>query len=802
MQQHEFENWRQMNMKARALIILLCVPLLVAFFGCSTNEEKAVKYVAKGDKLVQEGDSTRALLQYKNALQLNPKSSAAMLAMGKAYLSRKEYPQAYRYLSAALELDPNLDEGRVELAALLCAGQPERALEEISKVRNPEPFRTKIGIAEASAYLVLKQQQKAIDILRKIKDADSNSEIQKLLAISLQEVGDFKAMEEAVLKDRSLEPKATFTYLFLARFAAEHDDRARAVKELNSMVEADGDKTVMLLRARVFEELKMLDEAETAYEKLPEETEMQKAKAGFYFRQGKNDKAQALLESILTKEPGDVETTLALIRLFETKGESDAALERIEKTLGNNIENAGKEKLVLTKASILADKGDRDAAIKICDEVLKQNQGSADAHLLFGRLMLDGGKFEEAEIHLQQAVSGRPDDVGARVYLARSQYLNKKESMAADTLNAGIRANPSNNELRAEYLRMLMAKGDVDQAIKVLDEGVELQPENLGFLEARGRLLASKSVFPKAEQDFSQLVKLAPDSAGGYIEMGKLMLAQSKPDKAVDWLKRALSAKNGWEMAIPVVVVVSEKKGDYKDGLALVESAMAKRDPTAQAFFYIGQIQAEHRDLAEAEKAFKRAIQLAPEWSDPHRAMAIIYASQTKIDPAIAEMEKMYSISASPGNAISLAMLYEQKGRADDARHLLDDVLQKSGGSPSVMNDLAFLYAEYRSDPKDLEKAAGLVGQALAKQPDNPSFLDTAAWVSFKRHDLESAWYRIKSALELRPDAGSLNFHAAMIANGRGDKQEASRYLENALKENLDSASRKAAQDLKKQLEG
>ena len=147
-------------------------------------------------------------------------------------------------------------------------------------------------------------------------------------------------------------------------------------------------------------------------------------------------------------------------------------------------------------------------------------------------------------------------------------------------------------------------------------------------------------------------------------------------------------------------------------------------------------------------------------------------------------------------------MLYEQKGRVDDASRLLDELMHKSAGSPSVMNDLAYLYAEYRTDPKDLEKAADLTAQVIAKEPDNPAYMDTAAWVSFKKGDIDAAWYRIQTALSLRSDAGQLNLHAAMIAKTKGMKQEANQYLEKALKENLDSGSRKTALDLKKQLEG
>ncbi len=792
-----------MDKRTRILIVLLCVPLLLYLPGCSSKEEKAARFVTRGDRLIESGDPVRAILQYKNALQLDPKNPAAHLALGKAFLAQKNYPQAYRTLLAALELDPNLDEARLEVATLLAGSQPENALEQISKIGKPEPFETRIAVVTASAYMGLKKYDQAIEELRKVKDADENAEVQRLLAISFKAVGDFKAMEEAAQKASHIEPKASFSYLFLASFAAEHGDKKRAVKELDAMVNAnDGENSFVLLRAKAFEELKMLEEAEDAYEKLPDDSQMLKVKAGFYHRHGKIEKAQNVLELILAKEPADVEATLGLVSIFQSKGDSTDSLGRIEAALKLDAKPDGREKLLLTKASILADKNEKSAAVEICDEVLKQNQGNSEAHLLLGRLLLDGGKYEDAEIHLQQAASARAEDASAAILLARSQFFNKKDSLAKDTLNNAVRVIPANDDLRLEYVRVLLAKGDMEQAITVLDQGLELQPENPVFLRTRGRVLLTQSQFSKAEQDFSKMVKLAPDSAAGYMELGQLMLAQSKPDQAVDWLKRALSAKNEWENAIQLVVAAYEKKGDYKSGMALVESEAAKRQPSPPAFYSIGQIHAQHRNLAEAEKALTKAIQLAPEWSDPHRAMAIVYAAQGKADSAIVEMEKMYRTNSSPSNAISLAMLYEQKGRVEDASRLLDELLSKSGGSPSVMNDLAYLYAEYRTDPKDLEKAANLAAQVIAKQPDNPAFMDTAAWVSFKQGDLDSAWSRIQTALALRPDAGQLNLHAAMIAKTRGETQEASRYLEKALQENLDSVSRKTALDLKKQLEG
>ena len=790
-----------MNVKSRIFIMFFCVPFLLCASGCGNSKEKAAAYVAHGDRFAKAGDNMRAILEYENALQLDPRNTAAQLALGKAYFAEKDYLQAYRSLSAVLSLNPGLDDARLLMARLLSGGQPQKALEQISKIRKPGSLQPGFSIVEASAYIVLKQFKKAIYVLRKIKGAESNVEAQKLLAISLQATGDFKAMMDAVDNVARLDPPSPFSYLFMAEFDADHGDKAGAAKELDAMVKAAPGASTAVLRARVFEKLKMQTEAEAAYEQLPDDPEMLKVKAGLYHRQGKDEKAQKALESLLGKKPADVGATLELVSILQSRGDSATSLKRIDAALKLDNKAADRQKLLVTKASVIADLGRRDAAIRICRHVLEKNQGNYDAHLLLGRLLLNAGKYEEAEIHLQQVVTAQPKDTEARILLAMSQFLVKKDAMAADTLNSGVKANPEDKDLRLAYFRFMLAKGHSNQAIKVMSDGLKVDPGNVVFLDARGGMLAAKSQYAEAKKDFLQMIKLAPDSAGGYIEMGRLMLTQSKLDKAIDWLKRALSAKKGWESAIPVLAAACDKAGDYKSCIALIESEAARR-PSALAFLLIGRVYAGHKDLADAQKAFAKAVQLAPDWIYPHKEMAIVLASEGKIDPAIAQLEKMYRIDSSPSNALSLAMLYEQKGRVDDAGRLLDGLLRKSGKSPSVMNDLAYLYAQYSTDPKVLEKAAKLAAEAVAGQPHNAVFLDTAAWVSYKQGNLDAAWSGIQSALLLNPDAGALNLHAAVIAQKKGKMQEAKSYLDKALRENLDSLSRKAALDLKKQLKG
>ena len=117
---------------------------------------------------------------------------------------------------------------------------------------------------------------------------------------------------------------------------------------------------------------------------------------------------------------------------------------------------------------------------------------------------------------------------------------------------------------------------------------------------------------------------------------------------------------------------------------------------------------------------------------------------------------------------LRLAALYEQKGRFGDTGLLFDEFLQKSNQSAAIMNDQAYLYAEHRTDPDSLEQAANLAAMALARDPANPAFMDTSAWVAYKRGNLDAAWYRIQSSLALKPQVGTCQFSCRRYSSCKG----------------------------------
>ena len=780
-----------------------CILALV-LAGCGSKEDKVARFMSRGDKLLEAGTVDKAILEYKNAVQIDPKAAGPRLAIGKAYLAQKDLRQAYQAFTAAIELDPQLDEARLEVASILAtAAMGQETLDQIAKMANPDAHQPRVDILKARALVASKKHAEAIELLRGVKDGNANRDVQALLTIGFRETKDFPAMEGAALRWRSLDPGSPSPYLVLAQHAAQQGDRKRAVQELDALVSANQEnRSMALLRAQVLHELGMKEEAEKAFESLPAEPELIKARADYYVRIGKADKARKDLEELLGGNLKDADAAVRLSRILVAGGRLDDAVGWFDKSLQQDIEKVDRERLMLAKASILADQSKTDEAMRLADEVLKENQGNLDGHFLMGNLLLATGKPEEAEIHLNQVVTGRPENVTAHSLLARSQFINKKEGMALETLKSGVKANPASVELRMDLVRAHLAAKETDQAVRVLSDGLALKADEVLLLRARGEIFTATREYAKAETDVRRVVELQPKEPAGYLEMGRLMLAQAKNDEALQWYRKAMELENGWQQALPSMLSIHLAKEDSKTAVALAEAEAAKRADQPVAQFLLAQTQLRAGNAAKAEAAYLKAVQLAPDWIEPYRGLILAYRTGGKEDKIAAKIQELHKARPTPAATLILATLFEEKGRRDEATKLYRDLIEASKESPSVMNDIAFLLAERRTDPKDLELAAELAGKALARQPENAAFLDTVAWIAFKRGNLDEAWRHLQLALAGQPDAGTLTYHSAVVAHARGDKQLARELLDKALQQKMDSATQEAALKLKKEWEG
>ncbi len=384
-------------------VAVVILGMALTLWGCSTKEEKAAAFISKGDRLLAEGDPVRAILEYKNALQMDPRNATATLGLGKALLQQEEYQRAMSAFRSALELNPEFDEARVQVAWLLAMsknGQP--ALLEVAQIKHPEAYQPKVDLIKARALMSSERYQEAIDILSQVKDGPQNQEVQTLLAISFQAVGAADKMKQAVAAWRELTPADPASYLFMAQYALDHGEKGKVIEELQKMLDAgQGDNRVALLRAQFLDRWGFAEEAQAAYEGLPPSPEIQAAQADFWIRMGNRQKARSILEDLIASTPHDVPAVIKLARLLTEDNEQKGALELIENTLKRDLKRPDREAVLLAKATLMAQQADWEGARKLCDALLAQNQGNLDAHFLLGKVLLGvrnpGGRRDSIE---------------------------------------------------------------------------------------------------------------------------------------------------------------------------------------------------------------------------------------------------------------------------------------------------------------------------------------------------------------------------------------------------------------------
>src|SRR5271165_4703542 len=119
-----------------SIAMALLAVLLVGATGCKSNPEKAKKkYLESGLSYVDKKQYDAAVIQFKKALQVDPKYSEAHYQLGMTYLRQQSQdPQrvkdAYIELHQAAELDPNNLKARLEMGNVQWAGRHFKQAED------------------------------------------------------------------------------------------------------------------------------------------------------------------------------------------------------------------------------------------------------------------------------------------------------------------------------------------------------------------------------------------------------------------------------------------------------------------------------------------------------------------------------------------------------------------------------------------------------------------------------------------------------------------------------------------------
>jgi tetratricopeptide (TPR) repeat protein len=149
----------------RVLVLGTMVLVLGAAAGCGGAHARKAAHMEKGRKYLAAQSYEKARIEFRNALQIDPKDAGAYYQTGVAEEKLDHLPQAAQAYQGAIDLAPQHDylDASIALAKLLALyGAPDRALELVKVALQKHPDDAELLTVRALARRQLKDLPGAV----------------------------------------------------------------------------------------------------------------------------------------------------------------------------------------------------------------------------------------------------------------------------------------------------------------------------------------------------------------------------------------------------------------------------------------------------------------------------------------------------------------------------------------------------------------------------------------------------------------------------------------------------------------
>ncbi len=338
-------------------------------------------------------------------------------------------------------------------------------------------------------------------------------------------------------------------------------------------------------------------------------------------------------------------------------------------------------------------------AREVVSECITADPNNAQAHLLYGKLLLAEDKEADAARELQLAVE-LDEELGEGWYwlgLAAegpSSFLSSTEDKGEQALfyyNKALSLNPANIDYILAVAETYAEQEKLEEAIKLLEEKIAAMPREISLKTAAADLMWQAGENEQAIELYKQAMLMKDDDSGIAEALGYCYVFSSRWREGAEIFHKLIEQCEDEQPATAQHAAVSGKKKLYLQVAALCSMNCAQYD---RAVNYYNELSIEERDNAEiwvkmgqaalgareAERAFmcgERALALQPGDVDATILVGCAQYSMGDYTAAIKSFEKIVSDEKNAGISwLMRARCYEQLGLDDEAVRAYEKALE------------------------------------------------------------------------------------------------------------------------------
>jgi tetratricopeptide (TPR) repeat protein len=764
-----------MFVKSRTtFIVVILLSLLVA---CSDSESEKKRLIATGKKYYDSGKYKEASIIFRKAVQKDARFGEAYYQLGLTELKRNNFGDALRSLRRASELQPENDDAHSKLGDLyisVFAGDPKKykaLLDDTQELsdrllkRNP---KSHTGL-RLKGYIALAQNKvkEAVEALRQAYDLDPKD---PKVALSLAQVlmADGQQEESEKLALTSLEINKTFAplydFLYLNKLRMKKIDDAEQV--LKRKLANNSNSVVVYLEL-----------------------------ATHYLRTGREAEGKAVLAKVTSN-------TKDFPRGRSTVGDYYYRFGRFQDALAEyqaGSREVPADKLLYAKKTteVLAVMGKREEALKLAEQLVKDDPEDPEARALRAALRLYGGKKEEVDTAIsefQSVLAKMPNNPVVRFNLGEAYMSQMKTDQAMAQYLEAVKLSPTYIPAKLALGRVYMMRQEHAKSLQTADEIIKLAPNMPAARIMRISSLMALNDGKTARAELQSMVQSNPDFKDARYLLAMLDLNEKKMPDAEAGFRNLANANPPDQRGLFGLSEVYFLTGRVEQAKQLLENELKRNDSATPVRIGLANILVRSAKYSEAIQLYNRLLKENPQSADLYLRIGESYRRAGNLQEAYSHFEKASQISPKDVTPfIQMAAVVEQMGAKEKLKPLYGKILEVSPDNPIALNNLAYMMAESGSD---LDQALTYAQKAKQKMPTNLDIADTLGWIYIKKNLSEDAIKIFRDLVDKKPEHVTWRYHLAIALFQKGDKLAAKKELQTALRNNPTRDEDKKIQEL------
>jgi tetratricopeptide (TPR) repeat protein len=714
---------------------LLAVTLgLVSIFStaCSSEASKQ-KHLARGEEYLQKRKFQEAELEFRAAAEIDKTSPEAYWGLARAHENQGHVYETIDALRQVVQLSAQNLDAKVKLGnyyLVLTPPQTDEAQKLLKDIFAINQNFVEGHVLKASILTVQNKPEKEItDVLNHAIEIDPKRvESYISLARYFMQIRKGPEAEKAIQRAIAANDRSALGYLEYGRFFSFTQKPSPAEAQFKKAIELEPKNLeAREAIARFYLSERQLDKAEQAYKDIAQvlenSAEGRMMLADFYATVGREDEAIQVFQEILKDESSYARARYRLSEIYLGRKDYAKVNEQVGALL--SINNSDAQALLLGARVKLQD-NNAEEAVKDLEEILKKLPSHKGALFYMANARLSLGQIDQARAFIGDLEKYHPSYLYSKLLQIQASFAANESEKAlsqANQLIEALKKSQPNIETTAQELeelrvRALSARGAAYLSLRKLTEAradfQEVQKLSSNSSSAYVNLARVSAAAGKGAEAISFYQKALSidgknfDALNGLISVLK---DQKQFAQAHERLDKAIASADTPRMDLPALHYLKADVFQAEKNLAAAETEFQKsmaadenylpaysayaallvgqnqteraieqykkiveKKQSASVYTLLGMLEDARQNYDESEKAYRKALEVAPETPIAANNLAWNIAAFDKGNLDEALQMAQTNVNKVPGNASfydTLGWVYFKKGLYSQAAEQL-----------------------------------------------------------------------------------------------------------------------------------